>query len=86
MIIHEYFPLEYIALDKELSSGYHPELNKILSSVGPDDIDMKLSHIASYCGIILDGTYTLDDRIKLAGILTKKLFLKRQRAESILIV
>lgn len=76
--IFEIFPDEYIDLNIELNSDYHPKLQRILAQHGVDDIDMKLAQIASYCQVLLDGDYTLDDRIKLCKILKEKLILLRE--------
>lgn len=77
-MIHELFPTEYVELQKELMTGFHPKLESILAAHAVDDIDMKLAQIASYCGIVLDGTYTLEDRIKLCRILRERLILLRE--------
>ncbi len=77
-MIYEMFPEEYIQLDKELRSGFHPKLEAILSRFGPDDLDMKMAQTAAYCEVALDGTYTLPERTKLCDILLKKLILLRQ--------
>lgn len=76
--VFEMFPQEYIDLNKELSTDYHPKLQPILSSVGYEELDMKLAHIASYCEVMLDGDYTLENRIKLCKILLEKLILMRE--------
>lgn len=80
-MIHEYFPEEYLELQKELATGYHPKLGAILMTCAADDIDLKLAHIAYYCGVVLDGAYTLEDRVKLCEILRKRLLVKREKRE-----
>lgn len=75
-IVFELFPQEYLDLDLELRSGYHPKL-EFISSYGSDEIDIKLAQIAAYCEVMLDGDYTLGDRIKLCLGLRDKLILKR---------
>lgn len=76
--ILEFFPNEYIELQSELNNGLHPKLIAILAPLGPDAIDMRLAHIASYCGVMLDGEYDLKARMHLCTILTKKLVEKRE--------
>lgn len=75
--VFELFPQEYIDLDKELQTEYHPKL-AFLNRFGPDEIDMKLAQLAAYCEVMLDGVYTLENRIKLCKILTEKLILLRE--------
>ena len=53
------FPEGYIALNRELSTGLHPKLEKLLQQQPADEIDIKLAQIAAYCSVILDGTYTI---------------------------
>lgn len=77
-MILEIFPLEYQALNREVATGYHPKLEAILSTVGAEDLDMKLAQIAAYCGVMLDGVYTLDDRRELCAILWEKLQVLRE--------
>lgn len=83
--VFEIFPPEYIALDKELKTGLHPKLD-FLSQFGMDDIDMKIAQIASYCEVMMDGDYSLADRVKLCGILVEKLKDKREDKQATIIV
>jgi hypothetical protein len=76
-MIFEVFPQEYIDLDRELQTEYHPKL-AFIAKYSMDDIDIKLAQIAAYCEVMLDGDYRIDDRVKLAGILCKKLQEKRE--------
>jgi len=85
--IFELFPREYVELNVELNTMYHPKLAKILAQFGEDDIDMKLAQIAAYVQITLDGDYDFDRRVKLCGILLERLKEVRQDpAESSIIV
>lgn len=83
--ILEFFPEEYILLQNELNSGLHPKLEPILAMTGPEDIDMKLAHTAAYCGVVLKGDYTLEDRIGLCKLLYEKLQDKRERPPAIIL-
>ena len=87
-IIHEYFPQEYIELQKELLTGYHPKLEKILTTNGgtADDVDLKLAQIAAYCSVILDGVYTLEERMRLCDILRKRLQYMRENPNKELVL
>src|ERR1017187_8627653 len=76
--ILEFFPHEYLLLQTEVFAEYHPKLHAILARVLVNDLDMKIAHIASYCEVVLDDVYTLEDRTKLCVILTQKLMLKRE--------
>jgi len=70
----EMFPEGYIALNKELATGLHPKLEKLLANnPAADDVDVRLSQIAVYCAIALDGTYSLEERDKLCFILAGRL-------------
>jgi len=83
--ILEFFPAEYITLSQELATGLHPKLEIILAPLGPDAIDMRLAYIAAYCEVILDGDYSLNDRIKLCGNLYRLLVTKRERPGGIIL-
>lgn len=85
-MIHEIFPDSYIELNKELMTGLHPKLEQIIAGCGIDEIDLKLSHIAAYCEVMLDDVYSLQDRMKLCDVLREKLILKRENPNGILII
>lgn len=76
-MVFELFPHEFIALDAELKTEFHPKLD-FLKGYAADEIDIKLAQIAAYCEVILDGDYDIKDRTKLAGILVEKLKEKRE--------
>jgi hypothetical protein len=78
-MIYEFFPEEYIQLNKELMTGYHSKLAPVLNGTRMEDIDMRLAHIASYCEIMLDGAYTIHERAKLCEILRQRLILLRDK-------
>lgn len=87
-MVFEFFPPEYLLLQKELDTDYHPTLQKILreSGGGADDVDLKLAQIAAYCEVMLDGIYTLDERVNLCRLLWEKLQLKRVNPNAGLII
>ena len=72
-----FFPAEVIELNRELATGLHKPLEKLLSEFGSGDIADKLACIAAYCEIVVDGVYDGDQIAKLAGILYEKLQGKR---------
>jgi hypothetical protein len=81
----EMLPEGYIALNKELATGLHSKLQKLLLNHYVDDIDIKLSEIAMYCGVVLDGTYTLAERDKLCFILAGRLEVLREIPTGIIV-
>ncbi len=70
-IIKEEFPRAYLDLAAECR--HHPNL--ILRP--QEDFELNLARIAAYCEVILDGTYTYEDRIQIAERLTEKLYRSR---------
>lgn len=81
----EMFPEGYIALNKELATGLHPKLEKLLANHPADDVDVKLSEIALYCAVVLDATYTLAERDKLCFILAGRLEAMREMPSNIVV-
>ena len=71
------FPEGIIALNQELSTGYHPQLEELLSPHPVNEWEIRFAHIAAYCEVILDGDYVADDFNRLGFILTERLILKR---------
>lgn len=61
----EMWPEEIIALNKELATGYHPELEDRLR--GMDDFVERFGTIAAYCDVALDGVYTSDQMVAMVG-------------------
>lgn len=76
--IFELFPQEYIDLNMELAIHNHPKIQAIVAAYPMDEIDIKLAQIASYCEVMLDGDYSLENRIQLCRILKEKLILLRE--------
>jgi hypothetical protein len=75
----EMLPEGYIALNRELATGLHPRLEKLLAN-HPDvnDVDIRLAEIAAYVAVALDATYTLAERDKLCFILAGRLEAMRE--------
>lgn len=58
------WPDEVIALNKELASGLHPQLEKQLQDLaGEDNFVERFATICAYCEIHLDGMYSSDDML-----------------------
>ena len=74
----EMLPEGYIALNRELATGLHPKLEKLLANHPADEVDIRLSEISAYCSIALDATYTLEERDKLCFILAGRLEVLRE--------
>lgn len=71
----EYFPEAQIQLQEEIFQ--HPELCRLLQNHPPQEKEMRLAEIATYCGVLLDGMYMPEDIDKLCEILHRKLVEKR---------
>lgn len=76
--ILEFFPPGYISLQKELSTGLHKSLEAKLANHPPDELDMKLAEIAMHCSVVIDGTYTLEEREHLCWVLAGRLEVLRE--------
>jgi len=74
----EFFPPGFIALQKELCSGLHPTLEKKLGKHPVEETDMKIAEIALHCSVVVNGTYTLEERDKLCRILAGRLEVLRE--------
>lgn len=82
----EFFPQEYIDLNRELVTQNHPKLQAILAGYPADEIDIKLAQIAAYCEVILDGDYTLESKMQLCKILKDKLVQLRESDSPIILL
>ena len=71
-MIHEYFPPEVIFLQDELL--HHLPLMEILSKLKTDDIGERLAAICTYCGIVVDDTFSSRELIDLCTQMTKNLY------------
>lgn len=76
-VTFEFFPEGFIALNKELATGLHPKVEAQLAKL-ENDVDIRLSALAAYVGIALDGTYTLPERDKLCFIIAGRLEVLRE--------
>jgi len=68
---YDYFTESEIALSREI--GNHPILMERLSKHPPQEKEIRLAEVASYCDIVLDGTYSPDDLDRLCWVLWRKL-------------
>jgi hypothetical protein len=87
-MIHEYFPEGLIALQKELATGLHPQLEKLLANHPANEWEIKIAEIATYCGVLLDDTYHKEDFNKLGFILAGRLEVLREipKAQNIIAI
>lgn len=71
------FPDEIIELNRELASGYHPELAKQLID-GSVSWEERFATIAAYCDVAMDGMYSVET---LCEVVEKELLprLRRRR-------
>lgn len=84
-MIVEMFPEGFIALDRELQSGYHSSLLPILQSTPINEIDEKIAKIAVYCGIVLNGIYTIQERSIICSTLAGRLELLRDAVKMVIV-
>jgi hypothetical protein len=81
----EMLPAGYIALNRELATGLHPKLEASLSQQDVNEVDIRLSAIALYCGVLLDATYTIAERDKLCFILAGRLEVLREMPTGLIV-
>lgn len=72
-MIVELIPEGFILLDRELATGYHPALYAKLKGIPQGELEEQLAAIAGYCGIVVDGTYTIQERSNLAAMCSGRL-------------
>lgn len=73
----KFLPEGLIALNKELSTGFHPALESLLERHPATEWEVRFAHIAAYCEIILDDIYHQEDFDRLGHILVERLVKKR---------
>lgn len=59
------FPPEFQELQIELMSGYHNTLINEMNALGYSKMSDGLVHMATHCGILVEGMYTYEDKLKL---------------------
>ena len=74
----EMFTEGMILLNQELATGLHPKLEKLLANHPPNEWEIRIAEIASYCGVVLDDVYTKEDFNKLGAILAGRLEVLRE--------
>lgn len=74
----ELFPEGLIALNKELATGLHPKLETLLANHPAGEWEIKLSEIAAYCQVALDGVYPPEQISELGFILAGRLEVLRE--------
>lgn len=76
-----FWPDEIIALNQELASGLHPQLERELAKLPDADFVSRFAEIGSYCEIALDGTYSSDQICELSKIMLLRLHELRERPD-----
>lgn len=84
-VTFEMFPEGYIALNKELATGLHPKLEEHLRQFPADEVDIRLARIAAYCEVMLDATYTIEERDRLCFVLAGRLEALRETPTGIIV-
>ena len=77
-MIQVLLPEGLIALNVELATGLHPKLAARLANHPADEWEIKLAEIASYCAVVLDGTYSAEEIDRLGFILAGRLEVLRE--------
>jgi hypothetical protein len=72
-MIVELIPEGFILLDRELATGYHPALYAKLKGIPAGELEEQLATIAAYCGIVVEGVYTIQQRSELAAMCSGRL-------------
>lgn len=76
------WPEEVIAINRELASGLHKELEEKLATIHDGDWIERFATIAAYCEVALDGMYTSDQICELCKILLPRLMELRERPDN----
>lgn len=84
----EMFPPELIALQREISSGYHPALTEALASPENINLDLedKIGVVCTYCQIAIDATLSPEGMLKLYDMILERLQQLRVNPHGILTV
>lgn len=78
------FPEPFIQLNMEIKN--HPILMELLSPHPAHEWEIRLSQIAQYCEVVLDGQYLPEEVENLCTILLNKLILLRKDNRGSLII
>lgn len=82
------FPIELVALQAEICSGYHPALTEALAE--PDNINLdledKIGVVCTYCNIAIDGTFSAEGMLKLYDMIRNRLIELRVSPHGIITV
>jgi hypothetical protein len=71
----QFFPQQMLDLHREIQ--HHPPLLKLLHDQDNKDVYIQLMEIATYCEIVVIGTFTHQDILDLASKCTSKLYAMR---------
>jgi hypothetical protein len=78
------WPDELINLNRE--TVHHPKLMERLANHPSDQWEVKITEIANYCEVIVDGDYVPEQMVQLAGILHKKLIERREDNRGLIVI
>lgn len=81
---YRFFPEEEQELQRELV--HHPELIKRLQNHPQNEQEIIIAEIATYCEVVLEGTYTPEMLTRLCGILARRLKERRPRQSRPMII
>lgn len=70
-----YFPTELIDLQEELSK--HPPAMEHMAKCDSKYMEDRLAHLCTYCGIVVDDQFDVDEICDLAKMITNKLYQMR---------
>jgi hypothetical protein len=70
-----YFGPALIALNREIEN--HGKLRMDLAMQHAHEWETRLGVVAAYCGVVMNGHFSVEEIEKLAGVLTKILYQKR---------
>ena len=71
MAHHEYFPIEFVQLQREIA--HHPLLIQRLQKHGALEMETVFAEVCYYCGYAINGTFMPDELVKIADTLIHKL-------------
>lgn len=79
------WPEEVIELNRELASGLHPRLEKILNELPPEQtLQERLGHVAAYCLIKVDAVFDEHSLMEFCKLLRMRLEERRERPDSVI--
>lgn len=78
------FSDEFIALQQEIATGYHPQLYPVLAV--QQTLEDYIATICTHLGVVIDGAFSEKGMNKLYTDLTQKLILVRENPDGIILL